>query len=80
MIAERRGNQVRNADGRLHHYGVSGANNASCGHGYPRLVETAVRQPNLWSFTSRLRLCASPPRRWRPGSRSCSRVRRGRPP
>jgi adenosylmethionine-8-amino-7-oxononanoate aminotransferase len=43
-IVETKGNRVRDADGRWYVDGISGVLNASCGHGHPRLIETATRQ------------------------------------
>jgi adenosylmethionine-8-amino-7-oxononanoate aminotransferase len=43
-IVEAKGNRVRDADGHWYLDGISGVLNASCGHGHPRLIETANRQ------------------------------------
>ncbi|MFI5557875.1 aspartate aminotransferase family protein [Amycolatopsis japonica] len=43
-IVEARGTRVRDADGNWYLDGISGVLNASCGHGHPRLIETATRQ------------------------------------
>jgi adenosylmethionine-8-amino-7-oxononanoate aminotransferase len=44
LIVEGRGNRVRDAENNWYLDGIAGATNASCGHGHPRLIESAARQ------------------------------------